>query len=135
MWLCCHCIVAKSNPTLCNPIDCSPLGSSVHGFPRQEYWSGLPFPSPGDLLNPGIELTSPVLAGGFFATEPPERLDSSPHSWGKAQVEACLPLYHSANQRLMLLWHMQMYVFHYHHICISNDFKIIQDSCPKCKEI
>ena len=39
------------------------------GFPRQEYWSGLPFPPPGDLPNPGIEsasLTSPELAGGFF---------------------------------------------------------------------
>ena len=39
------------------------------GFPRQEYWSGLPFPSPGDLPNPGIESTSPALAGGFFTTE------------------------------------------------------------------
>ena len=41
------------------------------GFPRQEYWSGLPFPSPGDLLDPGIEPESPVLASGFFTTEPP----------------------------------------------------------------
>ena len=40
-------------------------------FPRQEYWSGLPFPSPGDLPDPGIEPTSPALAGGFFTTEPP----------------------------------------------------------------
>ena len=42
------------------------------GFPRLEYWNGLPFPSPGDLPNQGIEPTSPVspaLAGGFFATE------------------------------------------------------------------
>ena len=41
------------------------------GFFRQEYWSGLPFPSPGDLCNPGIKrlsLTSPALAGGFFPT-------------------------------------------------------------------
>ena len=41
------------------------------GFFRQEYWSGLSFPSPGDLPNPGIKpasLTSPVLAGGFFIT-------------------------------------------------------------------
>ena len=41
------------------------------GFSRQEYWSGLPFPSPGDLPNPGIEptsLTSPALVGGFFTT-------------------------------------------------------------------
>ena len=39
------------------------------GFSRQEYWSGLPFPSPGDLLGPGIEPMSAALAGGFF--EPP----------------------------------------------------------------
>ena len=41
------------------------------GFSRQEYWSGLPFPYPGDLPDPGIEpvsLMSPALAGGFFAT-------------------------------------------------------------------
>ena len=40
------------------------------GFPRQEYWSGYPFSSP-DLPNPGIELMSPVLAGGFFIAHPP----------------------------------------------------------------
>ena len=40
------------------------------GFPRQEYWSGWPFPSPGDLPNPGIKPGSPALAGGFFITEP-----------------------------------------------------------------
>ena len=41
------------------------------GFPRQEYWSGLPFPSPGDLPDPGIEPSSPALAGWFFTIEPP----------------------------------------------------------------
>ena len=41
------------------------------GFPRQEYWSGLPFPSPGDLSDPGIESTSQALAGGFVTTEQP----------------------------------------------------------------
>ena len=43
-------------------------------FSRQEYWSGLSFPTSGDLPNPGIEpmsLVSPALAGGFFTTEPP----------------------------------------------------------------
>ena len=40
------------------------------GFPRQEYRSGLPFPSPGDLLNPGIEPAAPILAGRCFTTEP-----------------------------------------------------------------
>ena len=44
--------VAQSCPTLCDPIGCSLPGSSV-GFPRQEHWSGLPFPSPGDLPDPG----------------------------------------------------------------------------------
>ena len=59
----------QSRPTLCNPVDCNPPGSSVLGFPRQEYCSGLPFPSPGDLPDPGIEpesLISPALAGSFF---------------------------------------------------------------------
>ena len=41
------------------------------GFPRQEYWCGLPFPSPGSLSNTGIELVSPALAGGLFITESP----------------------------------------------------------------
>jgi len=41
------------------------------GFPRQESWSGLPFPSPGDLPNQGIESTSPALAGRFFTAETP----------------------------------------------------------------
>ena len=44
------------------------------GFLRQEYWSGLPYPSPGDLSDLGIELTSPAspaLTGRFFTAEPP----------------------------------------------------------------
>ena len=41
------------------------------GFPRQTYWSGLPFPNPGDLPDPGIEPVSPALVGRFFTTEPP----------------------------------------------------------------
>ena len=55
--------------TLCNPVDCSPPGSSVHRFSRQEYQSGLPRPPPGDLPDPGIELKSfmsPALTGGLF---------------------------------------------------------------------
>ena len=40
-------------------------------FPRQEYWSGLPFPTPRDLPNPGIKLVSSALAGRFFTTAPP----------------------------------------------------------------
>ena len=56
------------------------------GFPRPEYWSGFPFPSPGDLHEPGITPRSPALAGGFFTTEPPEapsqqRMDKQIVEW------------------------------------------------------
>ena len=40
------------------------------GFPRQKYWSGLPFPTPRDLPDPGMEPASPALTGGLFTTEP-----------------------------------------------------------------
>ena len=50
---------------------CSPSGSSVHGFSRQEYWSELPFPSPGDLLDPGIKPMSPALQADSLPSEPP----------------------------------------------------------------
>jgi len=54
-------------------MDYGPPGYSVHRkelFPRKEFWSGLPFPSPGDLCNSGIKLGSPAFAGRFFTTEP-----------------------------------------------------------------
>jgi len=44
------------------------------GFSRQEYWSGLPFPSPGDLLNPGIKPGSPALQADALPPEPPGKL-------------------------------------------------------------
>ena len=52
-------------------MDYSPPGSFVHAFPRQEKWSGLPLPSPGDLIDPGIKPTFPALAGRCFTTESP----------------------------------------------------------------
>ena len=68
--LCC----VQSHPSLCNPMDYSPLIFSIHGIFRQKYWSGLPFPPPGDLPNPGIKhmlLSSLALAGRFFTPVPP----------------------------------------------------------------
>ena len=47
------------------------VAHQLPGFSREEYWSGWPFPSPGDLPYPGIEPISPALAGGCFTTEPP----------------------------------------------------------------
>ena len=63
----CACSVAQLCPTLSYPVDCSPSGSSIE-FSRQEYWSELPFPSPGDPPNPEIEPMSLALAGRFLNT-------------------------------------------------------------------
>ena len=69
-------LVAQSCLTLCDPTNCSLPGSSVQEdeFSRQEYWSGLPFPSPEDLSNPGIEPGSPVLQ----ANSSPSEIQGSP---------------------------------------------------------
>ena len=72
----------------CDPMDCSPPGPLSMGFPRQEYWSGLPFSSPGDLPNPGIEPLSPMLAGRFFTTEPPGKPSLSPATAAKS-LQSC----------------------------------------------
>ena len=64
-WICTSyvlCLVIQPCLILCNPMDCSPPVSSVHGdSPRSEYWSGLPSYPPGDLPNLGIKPRSPAL--------------------------------------------------------------------------
>ena len=72
---CCSCLVTKSCSSLCDPLPVAHQAPLSMGFPRQESWSGVPFPSPEDLPDPGIKpcLTSPASAGGFFTTEPPEK--------------------------------------------------------------
>ena len=71
-WSCSMCLVTQSCPTLCDPMDCSPQGSSVHeAFSRQEYWSGLPCPPPGDLFNPGREPRSPTMQADSLPFELP----------------------------------------------------------------
>ena len=73
------CSVTQSCPTLAAPKDCSPPGSSVWGFPRQEHWAGLPFPPPGNLPDPRIEPASPALVGGLFTTAPRGKPPYSSH--------------------------------------------------------
>ena len=51
------------------------------GFSRQEYWSGVPFPSPGDLPNPGIEPRSPALQADTLTSEPPVTIKPVLASW------------------------------------------------------
>ena len=66
------CVHSQSYSTLCDIMDCIVLQASLSmEFSRQEYWNGLSFPTPEDLADPEIELTAPVLAGGFSTTESP----------------------------------------------------------------
>ena len=68
----CTVLVTQSCPTLCDPTDHIALQTPLSmGFSRQEYWSGLPFPSPRDLPNSGSEPWSPALQADSLLTEPP----------------------------------------------------------------
>ena len=64
-------LVSKSCPTLATPWTVTCQAPLSMGFPRQEYWSGLPFPSPGDLPDPGIKLRPLALQADSLLTEPP----------------------------------------------------------------
>ena len=59
------------------------------GFSTQEYWIGFPFPSPGDLPNPGIETKTPMVAGGFFTTEPPGKPSTTVLLENNLYVDPC----------------------------------------------
>ena len=79
--LCCTthaCSVTQLCPLFETPWTRAHLGPLSMEFSRQEYWSGLPFPSLGDLSDPGMEHMSPALAGKFFTTESPGK----PHGKG-----------------------------------------------------
>ena len=65
--------VAQSCPTICAPVDCSPPGSSVHGILQARVLGGLPFPSPGDLPDPGIKPRSTALQADTLTSEPPRK--------------------------------------------------------------
>ena len=80
------------------------------GFPRQEYWSGLPFPSPGDLPEPGIQTlfsVSPALAGEFFTTAPPRKYKLLMNTLKCSNGEYGFPLFFSirgARNSLTIYW-------------------------------
>ena len=74
-------LVAKSCLNLCDSVDCSQPGSSIQRIPRHEYWSGLPFPSPGNLPDdPGIEFATPALQADSFTAESSSNITK----WGKS---------------------------------------------------
>ena len=63
-------LAAQSCPTLCDSKDYTPPGSSVHEILQTKNWSGLPFPSPGDLPDPGIKPRFPALQADSLPSEP-----------------------------------------------------------------
>ena len=63
-------LVAQECPTLGYPMDCSCQAPLSMGFSRQEHWSGLPFPPPGDMTDPEIEPRSPTLQADYLLPEP-----------------------------------------------------------------
>ena len=75
---CCCCLVTKSCPTLRDPMDYSPPAPLSMGFSRQEYWSGLSCPPPGDLPYLGIELMSPAWQADSSPLKPGET--TPPHT-------------------------------------------------------
>ena len=86
---CLHAQLLQSCPTLCNTNNCSPPGSSVHGFSRQEYWSGLPCPPPGYLPPPRDHISCLLhWQAGSFPLGPPGK-PFSPLSWGKSTSCTC----------------------------------------------
>ena len=95
---------SPSHAWLCDPMDCSLLGSSVMGLSRQEYWSGLPFPSPGDLPGPGIEPGSPVLQADSLLTE---LRGQRPWALREAMREVSLNVHCSNSEMLGQVWQLQ----------------------------
>jgi len=97
--------VTQSCPTLCDPMDCSPPGSSVRGIPQARVRSGLLCPDPPDLPDPGIKpmsLTSPALAGGFPTWEAPYNTASySKYMMGQT-CQGVFPI-------LMVMWQQGMF--------------------------
>ena len=98
--VCCGCCsVASDYATTWTVAHQAPLST---GFSRPEYWRGLPFPSPRDLPNPGIEPTSasPALAGIFFTTEPPGKPQIGAYPWNILNQETF-----SVTHYLLILTH------------------------------
>ena len=86
----CVCLVAQSSLTLCDPMDYSPPGSSVHGILQARTLCGLLVPFSGDLPNPGIELGSPELQADSLPSEPPG--EPKPGWFGLKQTQRNKPL-------------------------------------------
>ena len=86
-------------PTLHEPMDCSPLAPLCLEFSRQEYWSGQPFPYPGNLPHPGIEPGSPALQADSLPSEP----TGKPRSLQKDSLKAARYLFEQEKLNALLM--------------------------------
>ena len=105
-------LVTKSCPTLVTPWAAASQASLSMRFSRHEYWSGLPFPSPGDLPDPGIDATSPALQADSLPTE----------LWGKPQIKRC----HEIKRRCFLA---RKAMTNLEHIIKSRDITLPKEVC------
>ena len=109
-------LVAKSCPTLATPWTVARQAPLSMGFSRQESWSGLPFPSPGDLPDPGIEPRSAALQADALPSEPP----------GK-------PCKRTLRTKYVLLSHVFLtphfsHLGHKHQLYLVNEVKVISST-------
>ena len=104
----------QSCPTLCDPMDCGPPGTSVHRIPRQEYWSRLPFPSPGNLPEPGIEPRSPALQVDSLPSEPPgtSYTHTHTHTHNHNKVKKSFPAFWAVSQSMTIVLSVDNSTFH-----------------------
>ena len=108
------------------------------GFPMQEYWSGLPFPSPGDLPNPGIEPASPVcpaLVGRFFTAAPSGKMVKCPAAYWDGPQPA--PRHPSSISLSFFFWPQSLVTslrfFCLEHFCCKVSLKVfILPTQPSC---
>ena len=121
--------VAQSCPTPCDPWTVAHQASPSMGFSRQEYWSGLPFPSPGDLPDPGIEPGFPTLEPDSLTSEPPGKQQTFKISAKKAfefqeETDKSITIDRDFNTHLTLL----------HRTCIQeirSNIKVLMNTITK----
>ena len=100
-----ECVCVCGYTCLCNPHGLQPTRSLIPWkFSRQEYWSGLPFPSPGDLPHPGIKAGSRTLQADALLSEPPGKPDSTGNNIQYPVIN------HSRNEGVCVCVHMYIFV-------------------------
>ena len=111
LYKCCCCLVSRC-ATLLDPMDCSLPGSSVHGISQARIWSGLLFPTLGDLPNPGIEPGSPALQWVIYVLQmfilslcqEPKLIQNGRNKWKsrKSNNQYILAILQTANNKLIV---------------------------------